>query len=100
MGSFQHFHGGVSGPTGSRGAVAVACCRYDGTARRYRLVLDVTLADLRNTPGGGDRAADTEAMVLESFNSGLRKLGLQLERRQGRVEMIIVDHVESVPTEN
>jgi uncharacterized protein (TIGR03435 family) len=67
---------------------------------RYRLVLDVTLADLRNTPGGGDRVADTEAMVLKSFNSGLRKLGLQLERRQGRVEMIIVDHVERVPTEN
>jgi uncharacterized protein (TIGR03435 family) len=67
---------------------------------RFRLVLDVTLGDLRNTPGGGDRAADTEAMVLERFNIGLRMLGLQLERRQGRVETIIVDHVERVPTEN
>ena len=67
---------------------------------RYRFVLEVTLTDLRNAPRSADRPADTGAMVLDRFNSGLRKLGLQLERRKGPVETVIVDRVEKTPTEN
>jgi uncharacterized protein (TIGR03435 family) len=69
-----------------------------GLGGRYRLVLDVTLT--RSTPGDGDRASDTRAMVLERFNVGLRKLGLQLEGRKGPVETIAVDHVEKMPEAN
>jgi uncharacterized protein (TIGR03435 family) len=71
-----------------------------GLGGRYRLVLEVTLTDLRSTPGDGDRASDTHAMVLERFNIGLRKLGLQLEGRKGPVETIAVDHVEKMPEAN
>jgi uncharacterized protein (TIGR03435 family) len=38
--------------------------------------------------------------VLRGFNDGLRKLGLQLERRKRPVETLFVDHVKKTPTEN
>jgi len=31
---------------------------------------------------------------------GLKKLGLQLETRKAPVEVIVVDHLEKIPTEN
>ena len=71
-----------------------------GLGGRYRLVLDVTLIRPQSTPGEKDRASDTQAMVLERFNIGLRKLGLQLEGQKGRVETIMVYHVEKMPEAN
>jgi uncharacterized protein (TIGR03435 family) len=41
-----------------------------------------------------------EDAVLRRFNDGLRKLGLQLERRKGPLETLIVDRVEKMPTGN
>ena len=34
------------------------------------------------------------------MNRGLKKLGLQLERRKAPVEMLIIDNVEKTPIEN
>ena len=67
-----------------------------GLAGRYRVVLEVSLNDLSLA---GD-PAEGEAAAVRAFNDGLRKLGLQLERRKGPVETIVVDHVEKTPTGN
>jgi len=64
-----------------------------GRKNRYQLSLEVSLHDL----GGPD---EMEASVLRAFNDGLRKLGLQLERRKGAVPTLIVDRVEKTPAEN
>ena len=66
-----------------------------GLQGRYQLVLEVSLKDL----SAGERS-DMEATVLRGFNDGLRKLGLELERRTGTMESLIVDHVEKTPAGN
>jgi uncharacterized protein (TIGR03435 family) len=82
-----------------------------GLKGRYRAVFEVSLNDVIGArppmPGaGGDPTAienarmDRDEMVLRAFNDGLRKLGLQLERRKGPLETLIVDHVEKTPTAN
>jgi uncharacterized protein (TIGR03435 family) len=64
-----------------------------GLKGRYRLSLEVSLHDL-GTPD------EMEGSVLRAFNDGLRKLGLQLEKRQGAVATLMVDRLEKAPTEN
>ncbi|MBV9747035.1 MAG: TIGR03435 family protein, partial [Acidobacteriia bacterium] len=81
-----------------------------GLSGRYQLVLEVSLKDLcgaRRTAGaGGEPAgasnamADMEQTVLSAFTNGLLKLGLRLERRNGPLETVVVDHLEKTPTEN
>jgi len=82
-----------------------------GLKGRYQLVLEVSLNDLAGmrpamTSASDDPIArenalmDMEEVVLRRFNDGLRKLGLQLERRKEPVETIVVDHVEKTPTGN
>jgi uncharacterized protein (TIGR03435 family) len=82
-----------------------------GLKGRYQVVLEVSLNDLsgaRPAPAGtgGDPTTienariDIEEAVLKGFNGGLRKLGLQLERRKGPLETLVVDHVEKTPTVN
>jgi len=82
-----------------------------GLKGRYQVVLEVSLNDVIGarpaTPGaGGDPTTidnarmDRDEVVLRAFNDGLRKLGLQLEHRQGPVETLVVDHVEKTPTGN
>jgi uncharacterized protein (TIGR03435 family) len=64
-----------------------------GLKGRFQMTLEVEFNDLGNP-------AEMEARVVRAFNDGLRKLGLQLERRRGEVPTLIVDHVEKTPTEN
>jgi uncharacterized protein (TIGR03435 family) len=82
-----------------------------GLKGRYQLVLEVSMKDLLGARppepnAGGDPNArenarmDMEEAVLKGFNDGLRKLGLQLERRKGPVETLVVDHAEKTPTGN
>jgi uncharacterized protein (TIGR03435 family) len=67
-----------------------------GLKGRYRMELEVALNDLP-----GFRAPmEMENTVLARFNEGLGKLGLQLERRKGPVDTIVVDHADNVPGEN
>jgi uncharacterized protein (TIGR03435 family) len=78
---------------------------------RYQLVLEVSLNDLLglrpamtsavDDPTARENALmDMEEAALKGFNDGLRKLGLQLERRKGPVETLVVDRVEKTPTAN
>jgi uncharacterized protein (TIGR03435 family) len=73
-----------------------------GLNGRYSLVLEVSLSDLsgdrRSDPG--DAKPDREETALRSFNAGLLKLGLRLERRKGPLETIVIDHVAKTPPEN
>ena len=82
-----------------------------GLKGRYQLVLEVSLRDLlgarRSISGtGGEPAAadnpitDLEETVLKRFNQGLLKLGLRLELRKGPLEILVVDHMEKIPTAN
>jgi uncharacterized protein (TIGR03435 family) len=75
-----------------------------GLAGRYRMALEVSLSDLpaacHTAPSGGDSQADTEQIVLRSFNDGLARLGLRLERGRGTVEAVFVDRVEKSASEN
>jgi len=67
-----------------------------GLRGRYQMGLEVVLPD----PSGEHAGMEIEERLLKSFNDGLRKLGLQLERRKGLVETLAVDHVEKIPTAN
>jgi uncharacterized protein (TIGR03435 family) len=72
-----------------------------GWKGRYEMVLEVSLNELPGTqPAMKNARVDLEAAVLKAFNDGLRKLGLQLERREGPVETFVVDHVERAPAGN
>jgi uncharacterized protein (TIGR03435 family) len=81
-----------------------------GLKGRYQMSLEVSLKDLfgapPSLPNADPHAAtenahlDLDEMVLQSFNDGLRKLGLRVERRKEPIETLIVDHVEKSPTEN
>jgi len=64
-----------------------------GLKGRYQLVLEVSLNDLQ-------AEMDREQALLQRFNDGLRKFGLELVRRKGPIETVVVDHVEKMPTEN
>jgi uncharacterized protein (TIGR03435 family) len=64
-----------------------------GLKGRFQMTLEVEFNDLGNP-------AEMEARVVRAFNDGLRKLGLQLERRRAEVPTLIVDHVERTATEN
>lgn len=44
--------------------------------------------------------ASIEDAFFEAYNVGLRKVGLQLDRRKGPVEIIVVDRAERMPSEN
>jgi len=67
---------------------------------RYSLVLEVFLNEPLKSASGDRTPSEMEDVVLKAFNDGLRKLGLQLQRRKGPVESIVVDHVEKAPAEN
>jgi len=64
---------------------------------RFQMVLEVSLGAARP---GMVSITDMEAVVVNAFNDGLRKLGLKLERRRGNLEILVVDRVEKVPTAN
>jgi uncharacterized protein (TIGR03435 family) len=64
---------------------------------RYQMVVDVSLNEALVENAS---MMERDDAVLRGFNDGLRKFGLQLERRKGPVEMLFVDHVEKTPTEN
>jgi uncharacterized protein (TIGR03435 family) len=82
-----------------------------GLKGRYRVVLEVSMKDAfaiarqREETGGppsGDLGLnlDMQSALLRALNDGLQKLGLQLERRKGPVETLVIDHVERTPTGN
>ena len=80
----------------------------------YEVALDISLEDLRSAaraagavlpgPGGGepgkaplDTASDPAG---NSIFESVQQLGLKLEARKGPIEVIVIDHVEKIPTDN
>ncbi|MCU1238809.1 MAG: hypothetical protein JWP63_6776 [Candidatus Solibacter sp.] len=47
-----------------------------------------------------NNSTEMEDAVLKSFNDALRNLGLKLERRKAPIDVLIVDPVTNLPTEN
>ena len=43
---------------------------------------------------------DNPDAPLPDLFSAVRELGLRLEKYKGPVEMLVVDHIEGIPTEN
>jgi uncharacterized protein (TIGR03435 family) len=77
----------------------------------YQVALDLSMDDMRNVarsagvaiPGGGGDPGKVGADASDpsgSIYSSLAQLGLKLESRKAPVEIIVVDHVEKMPTEN
>jgi uncharacterized protein (TIGR03435 family) len=75
----------------------------------YQVVLDISPEDIRNAmrsagvampAGAAGGAADTAAEPGSSVMASLQQLGLRLEARKTPLEMIVIDHLEKLPTEN
>jgi uncharacterized protein (TIGR03435 family) len=49
--------------------------------------------------GAGKNGAASDPDGVSIFSS-IKKLGLELQKRKGPIEHLIVDHVERVPTDN
>jgi uncharacterized protein (TIGR03435 family) len=63
---------------------------------RYEIAMDVTRENPQDNPG----AAPAPQSQGTEFVSAVEQLGLKLDARKEPVEMIVVDHVEKIPTEN
>ncbi len=83
----------------------------------YQIGIDLSREDMMNiarasgmagmmpggaAPGGGDasRPAEAAADPSSSVFTSVQQLGLKLEPRKSPIDLIVVDHVEKVPTEN
>ncbi|HLK69488.1 MAG TPA: TIGR03435 family protein [Bryobacteraceae bacterium] len=71
-----------------------------GEQGRYQITLEISLAELEAVRSGPHDYADIQSAKLKAARDGLKKLGLQLERRKAPVEMLVIDNVEKTPTEN
>jgi uncharacterized protein (TIGR03435 family) len=66
-----------------------------GLRGRYDVELELLMADsLAAAP------EDFQDALFKAGQDALKKLGLQLERRKGPIEIVVVDHLERIPTEN
>ena len=74
----------------------------------YQVVLDISQEDIRNVmrsvgatmPAGGAGATDTASEPGSSIITSVQQLGLKLDPRKTSLDMIVIDHLEKLPTEN
>jgi uncharacterized protein (TIGR03435 family) len=81
----------------------------------FQVALDLTMDDLKNVgrkygaamqgPGAASGDAGTLPSDAASEPSGsifksVQQLGLKLESRKAPVDLIVIDHLEKMPTEN
>jgi len=74
----------------------------------YQVMLDISQEDIRAVmrsvgmamPAGAPGAADTAAEPGSSVVASLQQLGLKLEPRKSPIDLIVVDHLEKMPTDN
>jgi uncharacterized protein (TIGR03435 family) len=71
-----------------------------GEQGRYQITLELSKAALEALLNGPHDQADIQSADLEAARDGLKKLGLQLERRKAPVEMLVIDNLEKTPIEN
>jgi uncharacterized protein (TIGR03435 family) len=67
-----------------------------GLKGNYDFVLSWAFAE-NNNSGAADIPQPYESALLSAVEE---QLGLKLQRKKGQVEMLVVDHMEKVPTEN
>jgi uncharacterized protein (TIGR03435 family) len=74
----------------------------------YQVVLDISQEDIRNVmrsvgaamPAGAGGATDSASEPGSSILTSVQQLGLKLEARKSPLDMIVIDHLEKLPTEN
>ncbi len=76
-----------------------------GLQGKYRATLDFSLADTLEAartedPSGGSGAPSVSEPFGTSLFAMVQRLGLKLERRKAHIDVLIVDHVERVPSAN
>jgi uncharacterized protein (TIGR03435 family) len=66
-----------------------------GLEGRYDVELELSMADsLARAP------EEFQDALFKAGQDALKKLGLQLERRKGPIEIVVIDHLEKTPTGN
>jgi uncharacterized protein (TIGR03435 family) len=73
----------------------------------YQVVLDISQEDIRAVmrsvgaamPAGAGGATDTASEPGSSIVTSVQQLGLRLEARKMPIDMIVIDHLEKLPTE-
>ena len=71
-----------------------------GEQGRYQITLELSKAELERLLSEPHDRADIQSADLKAARDGLKKLGLQLERRKAPVEMLVIDNLEKTPIEN
>jgi uncharacterized protein (TIGR03435 family) len=74
----------------------------------YQVVLDISQEDIRNVmrsvgaamPAGAGGATDNASEPGSSIVTSVQQLGLKLDARKTALDMIVIDHLEKLPTEN
>ena len=89
---------GVGAITGRRATMM----QFTGTLQR---LLDTTVLDQTGLPGKYYFAlqyatGDSADVPFPDLFGAVKELGLRLEKHKGPVEMLVVDHIEKIPTEN
>jgi uncharacterized protein (TIGR03435 family) len=80
---------------------SIGVVNMTGLEGRYQAKLDVSMADvIAEIMAGAREPATLQSAWLNMMQDGLKKLGLQLERRKASVDVIVVDHLEKTPTAN
>ena len=67
-----------------------------GLQGRYEIHMDLS-AYLNRNPGAGDGQLDLMSILFSGFQD---LLGLKLESRKQSVDVLVIDHVEKMPTDN
>lgn len=80
---------------------SVAVVDRTGLEGRYQAKLDFSMSDLIAAIKAGPREPDSaQSAWLNVMQDGLKKLGLQLEKRKAPVSVIVIDHLEKTPADN
>lgn len=80
---------------------SVSVLDMTGLKGRYQANLDVSMVDVIAAIRAGPREPDSAQRAwLDVMQDGLKKLGLQLEPRKAPVSIIVIDHLEKMPTDN
>jgi uncharacterized protein (TIGR03435 family) len=69
---------------------------------KWRLTVERVFADAAMSPPDGpiQHMPITSSLIADELAAGLSKFGLKLEKITAPVEMIVIDHLDQVPTDN
>ncbi len=73
-----------------------------GVPGYFEVALDVPARGIRAAARGFGTPMDGSASDPDgvSIFSSVKKLGLELQKRKGPIDRLVIDHVERVPTDN